>query len=895
MPIPRGLRTRIILLIVACVLAACWLIPPFFHAGRYREILQSNLESRLGRSVELGSVTLRILPHPGFSIANVVIKEAPQFGSEPFARVGRVECDLRWRSLWGSRLDCSKIILSHPVLNAVRVHDGQWNVADFFHHDGAGTAAAPSGRRRTAPEPFDLEISDARINFTINAVKIPFVLDSVQAGFHFERGSVGFRVQGTPQRADLSAQPPGPFLLTGEWKPEEGFNGPFHARLTMRGSLLYGWLPLILNHAPRVYGLVNAGLDLKGSIRHVSIAGQAEIDQLHLFDSLPPSSPMPVRVTFDGEWDRDLRRLQIRKAEASFSSSQLRLTGTITRSQTGPHADLVLALDRSRLEDLVALANRLALHPAALRASGRVDGLLTLQGPWQERRYGGVLQVHSLTLRSHGAEFTSPLAKIRISDGAAHLIPAHFIAGPGVSGVATGSMELPAAASGGHNAQRPIGKFDYSRAKNAETVSLPRKRARRKSSGYELVLTLEKAPLHDCLRLARLLGVRNLRDLDATGWARATIRVSGQAWPFSHPRLAAQGDLVSARLLLAGLTEPVRFSRFHFELEDGTFTAAPVVARIGDATFTGWLSRSGAHDTVWRFDAQTSHLGMEQASLWFTVLGYQPPMPILGLIPGLRSLAGRSAASRNLFAAVNAQGSFECPEVTFHALNLKDFRAGVTLSGRVARVSDATFRVGGGRGNGSAVVDFKQAPARIAAKFGLSGLKLHKFAGRLPAALGGIRGALSAAGRLTTRGLTRPEMAAHLSGSVELRLRRVTFGAFDPLASTAHAAMLGSLAPEAAGPEILSLGTNLFIDHQNIRFGPAKLNLSGAKINLAGNYAFNGATSLTVYANMTHVRRRWINDSPQGRTLRPVASLKLTGPLRNLTVTPLVETARSQP
>ncbi|MGH9450072.1 MAG: AsmA family protein [Terriglobia bacterium] len=878
-------RTRTALLIVAATLLAGWLIPPFFHTGRYTKILRANLESKLGRPVELGAVTLRLLPHPGFSIQNVLIEEDPRFGAEPFARVGQVECDLRWRSLWGSRLDCWRILLSHPVLNVVRNSDGQWNVAEFFHRGSTEAKAAAASSHRPAAEPFDLEVDGARVNFTVNSVERPFALDKVRARLRFDprQGSVQFRVEGTPLRTDLARQPPGPLVLTGEWKPAAGFNGPFQARLTTSGSLISGWIPLVLRRDPGVYGLVNADVHLAGNIHEIKIAGQIGINQLHRSDSLPPSSEMPVSLSFTGNWNREGHRVQIQKADAAFAGSQLHLTGVIAQISGAPYLNLVLALNPSRVEDLVAMANRLAKHPTRIAASGRADGRLTLEGPWQNRRYGGFLALHALALRTHGVEISAPQAEIRVDDRSARLAPAHFLIGVRIRGVAEGTIPLPA----GSLTALPRGASPRSNAASAFGRGAD-------TRGYEFVFTLPRAPLRDCIRVARSLGVRNLRDIEATGWAGASVRLTGRAWPFSRPQVGAEGNLDSARLLVAGLNEPVRFSRFHFALAKGTFIAMPITAGIGDATFSGWLQHGPLKDAPWRFNARAPRLGLEQAALWFTVLGYRRPKPILDLIPGLRSLAGRASASRSVFAAVNAQGTFECPEVTFHSLDLEDFRAGITLSGRAARISEATFRVAGGTGEGSAAVDFKQAPARIAAQFGLSGVALQRFAGRLPAALTGIRGVLSAAGRLATRGLTRPEMAAHLTGSVQVRLRNVGLGEFDPLAAAARGASLGALAPERAAPRFPLLNLNLLIDNQTINLRPVRLRMAGAALSLAGTYNFSGAANLTVRADMTHVNRRWLGEPLHDTPQRRAANVRLTGRLKSLTVTPLVEAAGLQ-
>ncbi|MGH9342707.1 MAG: AsmA family protein [Terriglobia bacterium] len=887
MRLPRRLHVRRALVILACLLLAGWLIPPFFHAGHYRKILQTTLESKLGRPVQLGAITLRLLPHPGFSIANVVVEEDPQFGSEPFARIDSVECDLRWRSLLGSRMDCSRIILDHPVFNVVRGPGGRWNVESIFHHEGTPPAPSLAKAPGNPVAPFDFEADDAQVNFTLNGDKKPFALEGVQARFQLNpsQGSIEFSVQGTPVRTDIALlQPPGQVFVTGVWKPETGPNGALRARLTTSNSLLYAWMPMLLHRDPAIYGLVSANVLLDGSISLLKVNGQMELAQLHRWESSPPSSPVPVNLSFSGLWNRKQDRMQIQQADAVFAGSRLHLTGVITNLSQTPSLDLALAVERSRLQDLIAVGNNLIKHPTRLSASGRVDGLITLQGPWNARRYGGSVGVQFLNLADHHVEISAREAQIHIDDQGAHLLPTRFTVIPGIQGVARGNL-FPAF-PGSKNLSASTQGRRSRHAARAQSLSTPQ---------YGFVLTLTNAPLHGVIQTARLWGVRGLRNLDATGTGDTSIRLSGGAWPFTRPRVTAQGHLDSARLLVAGLTEPIRITRFHFEVVNGAFAATPVAAGIGDTTFSGWLKRGSAPGDAWQFDAKAPRLSLEQASLWFTAIGYQPPAPILGLIPGLRSLEARHRARRDLFATLDAQGTLECPNVTFHSLMLRDFHAGVTLSGRVARLSAATFRVAAGKGSGAATVNFKQAPAEIGGEFRVTGLRLQNFALRLPAALSGARGRLSASGHFTTRGLTRQEMAAHLEAKAAVQIKNAILDRFDPLAATARTASLGILAPLRGVETIPSLSLNLMVKNRNVNLTPIRIPLSGAVFDVDGKYNFSGFATFLVHADLTHANRPWLSDAPPGPSQRREATIELTGHLTNLTVTPAAETARVRP
>lgn len=876
MRLPHGHHVRRAIFIVAGLLLAGWLIPPFFHAGRYRKALQAALQSKLGRRVELGSITLRVLPHPGFSIANVVVEEDPRFGSEPFARIDTAECDLGWRSLAGKRMDCSRIYLDHPEFNVVRAPGGAWNVESIFHRTppAAPGSKIPSGEAaRISEAPFNFEAEHARINFTWDGTEKPFALDGVRARFRIDpsRGALDFSLQGAPVRTDITLlQPPGIVYVSGEWKPAAG-SGQLSGRLTTANSLLYAWIPMLFHRDPGIYGLVSADISFKGSTAKLAFSGKMNVAELHRWESSPPSPPPTVKIAFAGSWDLARQRLEIARSEADFASSRLRLSGSVERVRRDPNVNLTLALDHAFLQDLLVVGDNLVKYPARLGAAGRIDGALTVQGQWNALRYGGAMRLESARLADRRIEIAAPRAEVQVDDEGARLLPARFTLAPGIEGMATGilSPALPGAAAPSRRARR-----------SARQVHPPR---------YEFVLTARHAPLHAVIQAARRWGVGGLRNLDAVGAGDASVRLDGGAWPFTRPKITAHGEVASTRLLVAGLTEPVLIRHLSFEVENGVFSATPVTVGIGNASFSGWLKRGPAHGTrdqfQWQFAAQTPSLSLEQASLWFSAIGARPSSQLLDLIPGLRSLEGRRAAQHDLFANLDATGAIESPRITFRSLTLRNFHAGLTLSDQVARISSATFRLGDGRGAGSASVSFRQSPAAVAGTFKLTGVKVQNFAQKLPAELTGLRGLLSASGRFTTRGITRQEMAAQLEGRAAVEIKNLFLGKFDPVGAAARAASLGVLEPLRRAETIPALRLTLLIKNRAVILAPARVPLSGAILRADGTCDFSGRAAFLIHADLTHVSRGWLIDAPPGPSLRRDAVIDLTGPIRRLTAT----------
>ena len=225
-PYHRYIRKAVVAL--ALVALAAWLLPSFVGAERYRRRLEAGLERALKRPVTFGAVAFHLLPRPGFSIANAMVREDPAFGSEPFARVERIDCELRWRSLWRSRIDFARLYLDRPTFNVVRNAGGEWNVERLLLDSGIASPPTVEGGRTQTAGSLELEADAARINFKVGEDKKPFAITDLGARVNFDhaRGLLRYRLTGSPVRTDLSLPSPGTLELEGTWTPGRRLDGP---------------------------------------------------------------------------------------------------------------------------------------------------------------------------------------------------------------------------------------------------------------------------------------------------------------------------------------------------------------------------------------------------------------------------------------------------------------------------------------------------------------------------------------------------------------------------------------------------------------------------------------------------------------------------------------------
>jgi AsmA protein len=152
------------LAVAGVILLVLFLLRP--GASRLKSRIVLSISSAVGRSVDIGSVHIRLLPRPGFDLDNLVVYDDPAFGAEPILRAGEVTAYLRLFSLMRGRLEIARLDLTDPSLNLVHGQNGRWNLEALLERT-AHTPLAPTAKAKSEPRPAFpyIEGTSARINF----------------------------------------------------------------------------------------------------------------------------------------------------------------------------------------------------------------------------------------------------------------------------------------------------------------------------------------------------------------------------------------------------------------------------------------------------------------------------------------------------------------------------------------------------------------------------------------------------------------------------------------------------------------------------------------------------------------------------------------------------------
>jgi autotransporter translocation and assembly factor TamB len=857
---------------LALLIATAWVAPYFLNAGRYRARLKAGLERSFGRKVTLGHIALHFFPHLGFTVDNVVVDEDSAFGVEPFVRVGRIDCDLQWRSLWSSHLYFGTLRLADPSINLVRNSAGRWNIENLLLKSGIETQSSGSASQGSVPAYLAVEIEGARLNFKFGENKKPFAIVDTRAHLDFDYRSdrIDFRVAGEPVRTDLEFPTPGLVELDGSWSPARRPGHTLDATLRMQGTLLYDWIPVLTGRNPEVYGVMNSTIHLSGSLRQIEYSGESHLSQLHRWEQLPASNDIPCDLRFRGQFDRDKRNLLIKGLDLAFANSQLHLEGSISNVTSRPDFDLVVAFERSRLQDLMGLGVRVVGKQVAWSVVGRLNGMISVQGPWSAKRYGGFLNAHAVRLETASGTFPVSDVAIRITRSELRLAPARVLLASGVEVVAEGAVR--------HISPRP---------------------SRRQAAvhpAYQLMLYSHAVNLGRLVHFGRALGILGSVPLQAEGIGSFTLHLSGGALPWSRPIVTAQASLRSARLVVPGLSEPLNIPRARIQVYGKQVIINPILAVMGTSVFSGWVMHQHGTHAPWNFNLKADKLSVEQAGQWFEGVGDRSRKSFFDRISGIGSLISGRRPSFRLAGRLDVRGLFSTPLLTYRNLSLHDFRANIAVHDRKIHFAQVHFEAGKGRGEANVLVDLTKTPAQLSGQAEISGASVQSLGPYLPAALTAVRGYYSATGSFEASGLTQSDLARTLQGKATVQLENLNLGDFNPVRSLAR--RLGMELFEAGPQQLFIPGAtaHLHIQDRQVALDDFPVEVSGAEFQLQGSYSFDGTARLMVRADLRGIQQPWTPVRPGATTpASRMVDLRFAGTLRNLEMVPSTQISQTQP
>ncbi|MGZ4790114.1 MAG: AsmA family protein, partial [Terriglobales bacterium] len=409
------MRKLIIALVVICVIVVIVLavVPQFIDANRYRDRIQSELQSRLGRTVSLGNISASFLP-PSLKVQDVVIGEDPQFGAGPFARAQQLNIRVALLPLLRKDLQIRSVTLVSPDVELIRNKTGQWNYSTLGNAP-ASTPSTPApstqaqppkqqkpsaattaeGDKPQAPQLSlsHLNIQNGRLHYIDEKNNFRAVYENIDLTLnHFEPGKP-FDVDATVHIAGPGDQQ---IHLAGTAGPMSSGLPPFDGSIDLKQISLGDLRNVTQLAALKGYnGVVSGSMKANTKGGNLSSEGSLKITDPELH-----SVGLGYPVSLDYKMSEELNSgvIKIDQGTLHLGPTPVTFNGTINTTPNPSQLDFHLTTDNASIGEIARLASAMGIaFNAGSQVKGQVSADVTARGATTSPALNG-------TIRAAGVE-----------------------------------------------------------------------------------------------------------------------------------------------------------------------------------------------------------------------------------------------------------------------------------------------------------------------------------------------------------------------------------------------------------------------------------------------------------------------------------------------------------
>ena len=779
-------------LLITAMLVAAQIGASFLARTRgVHKYLVTHLERAFGRTVEVRSFNILLLPSPVLNAELVSIGEDPAFGNEYFLRAERLTAGLRWSGLLRGHFEFGTLLLSRPSLILVRNGRGEWNLERWLPPAkstlGAGSLfygpllqQTPSNRLQK------IDIEDGRVNFKSGDEKLPFAFLEVSGSV--EQVSAGrwqLQLEAQPWRSGVTLQSTGTLLVRGDVAGTSARLQPAEVHVHWGKVSLADFFRLLHGQDYGVRGVFALdGTAKSGAVARAgssdmqssdwSFSVQARAAQIHRWDLTERPDNPSANVNLEGRWSAGMRNVSAERLVVETAASNLR--GSARFAMNTPAAWEV-RFDSAGIQAADLLAWYRAFDP-------NVNETLAA-----EQYFTGALTVHGWPLEVDEAAFSSLGGEVRVPG-----LNVPLRVGPIQGWRQRASLNVA-----------PF-RISYAAAERSEPLTLTtavpiakRRNAAETNSSLEMglmhdfskragSLTVDGRVEHveDVLKIMSALGRPMNRGWDLTGPVSAALRyrwdnaVATKGW-------SGHVDVNKAKLQVAGLNLPLELNKARFDWNDGLRSVSLVDLQGFGATWSGQLAEAAVADVdgsaKWNFQLRANHLDAADLDRWMGPRAR--PGWLQRLLPSLLGGGAANPASE-LLRRINAEGELRVDEFTLEKIKLDQVRATGALHDLHLELRQAEGRCFGGKLGAKLRAVFWPRPSYdVIAEFERVDMRQIPAPRNLPERFGGLASGIV---HLTTQGVGRDDLLQHLAGRGELKLRDVEFRGWDVNASMADGA-----------------------------------------------------------------------------------------------------------
>ncbi len=710
---------RRLVLVAALIVLLLFVLRP--GASRLKSRIVSSISSGVGRSVDIGSVHLRLLPRPGFDLENLVVYDDPQFGAEPMLRAGEVTADLRLLSLVRGRIEIARLDLTEPSLNLVHGVNGRWNLEALLERTAqiplAPTAKAKSEARPGFPY---IEATSARINFKNGPEKKSYALTNADFSlWQDSENTWGLRLKAQPVRTDLNLNDTGRLQVSGTWQRASSLHDtPLQFSVEWDRAQL-GQLTKFLTGSDQGWrGAVQADITLAGTPANLQIASDTSVQDFRRYD-IATGDALRLAVHCDGQYRSSEHAFHEVLCNAPVGSGLLTLKGDM--GLPGSHNyGLVLSAQNVPASAVVVLAQRSKKNlPSDLVTGGTLQGRVSINenAAVPKLRFEGQGEIADFQLASSANK----------TEIAPQTIP--FVVKPGDPSKKFSKLTVRKGAPAMRipdGAHIEFGPFPLA---TGHAVS-PTVRGWINRTGYNFAVAGD-ADVAKMLRLARMAGLPALQ-ANLEGAAEFDLQIAGYwaGWTygthsgFPGPQVSGSARLHNVRVEARGTGGPIEISSADVQLAADEVRVGKLSAKIAGTLWTGSLAMPRGCGTPGacevKFNLNADQITFADLNEWVK--------PSAKERPWYRLLESNAQAAPSFLGSLRAMGRVTTDRLQMKNLASTHVSADVDVDAGKIEISELDAEFLGGKHHGDWQVDFSANPAVCDGSGSLTGISLARLA-----------------------------------------------------------------------------------------------------------------------------------------------------------------------
>jgi uncharacterized protein involved in outer membrane biogenesis len=807
----------VVVIIVGLILA----LPAIINVNQYRGQIQSELQQRLNRPVQLGQLSLGVFPLR-VEASNVIIGEDPNFHSTtPFAEVAELDVSVKWWPLLSQRIEVSSLELKRPKIELIRNAQGVWNFSTL-----ASAPAAPSNASATTQpaKPASAQpTSSSSGGFTLGTLKIAdgqiavtdYQKNQPRAVYDHIDLTLEDYAPDRPFSFELAAHLPGQgsqtFRISGKGGPLNSADlasTPFRGTVKLEQVSLSGAKKFLNSSAlAGTDAVISGSTDLNSSNGNLSAAGSLKVENA-VIHGVQVGYPISADFNFNDNLNSDV--IDIKKCDLKLGSTPLSIHGTFNTHSTPAVVDMNVSTSNASIQDAarLAAASGMAFSPNA-NIAGNVTANVHAQGPTNALAFNGNASARNLEMTGKDIPEAVHVPAIDLSMTPQQIQSNNFTA-----------------SSGGTSLAAQMTLTQYSSV----------------SPNVDASLKTSNAKLNELLNIAKAYGVSAAEGMSGNGNVTLDLHASGPIKNTGAMTFSGSGALQNVSLKTPSLTQPLNVRSANLQFTQNSVNISNLAASLGSSSASGNLSVTNFQSPNLKFALAIHQLNLSELE---QITGNSPaakPAPqkraeaSWRLVPGAEA-APAKASQPGILQSATGNGTVTVGTLTYQQTVLTNVRSNVSLNRGIIQLNPLTSQIFGGEENGSVTVDTRPTPMTYAVNAKLTNVDANKLLSSVSSVKDTLYGTVAAATNITFATPASGDIAQTLNGTMALNLANGRIMKLDLPGELSKIGKFGGVSPK--GFTAISKMSGTF----NVRNGVADTNDLKAALDV-GSMAANGTINL---------------------------------------------------